>query len=45
MCGRVPGVAIAEEIEHHGARPDHTDRVGDILAIDIGGGTVHRFKD
>ena len=30
--------------EHHRARPDLADRIGDVLAVDIGRAAVHRFE-
>ena len=44
MGGLIARVAVAEEVEHHRAGPDGGNRVGDIFAVDIRRGTVHRFK-
>ena len=35
---------MTEVLEHHGARPDLADRVGDPLAGDVGGAAVHRLE-
>ena len=38
------GITLAQKNQHHRTGPDHADRVGDILAIDIGRRTVHRLE-
>ena len=35
---------MAEVFEHHRARPDLADRIGDALAVDVGRRTVHRLE-
>ena len=42
--GLVAAVAVAQEVEHHRARPDHGDRVGDALAGDVRRRTMHRLE-
>ena len=41
---RVVRLAVAEEVEHHRARPDLPDRVGDAPAGDVGRRAVHRLE-
>ena len=38
------GLLLAEMLQHHRARPDHADRVGDALPGDIGRRAVHRLE-
>ena len=35
---------LAEMLQHHRARPDHADRVGDALPRDVGRRAVHRLE-
>ena len=37
-------VGMAEMLEHHRARPDLADRIGDALAGDVRRGAVHRLE-
>ena len=39
------GLGMAEVLEHQRARPDRGDRVGDLLAGDVGRRAVHRLED
>src|SRR5262245_58969831 len=41
---RAGGFRLAEMLEHHRARPDLADRVGDALAGDVGRRAVHRLE-
>ncbi len=35
---------MPEVLQHHRGGPDLADRVGDALAVDVGGRAVHRFE-
>ncbi|SVK54236.1 Uncharacterised protein [Acinetobacter baumannii] len=40
----VAGIAVAEEVQHHRAAPDHGDRVGDVFAENVRRRAVHRLE-
>src|SRR5689334_6458549 len=35
---------LSKEIQHQSGRPDHRDRIGYALAVDVWSGAVHRFE-
>jgi hypothetical protein len=37
-------LALGQEVQHQRAGPDHGDRVGDVLAVDVGRRAVHRLE-
>src|SRR5260370_51692 len=39
-----PGALLAKVVEHHGARPDLADGIGDALAGNVGRGAVNRLE-